>query len=68
MVTSEEKRQALQARIRDSHPAVYLTLVSIIVALALDDLLSIASVNTSKPAIRGRVKTGHMAAPETGVV
>jgi hypothetical protein len=26
------------------------------------------SVNTSKPAIRGRVKTGHMAAPETGVV
>jgi hypothetical protein len=41
VATSEEKRQALQARIRDSHPAVYLTLVSIIVALALEDLLSI---------------------------
>ena len=41
VATSEERRQALQARIRDSHPAVYLTLVSIIVALDLEDLLSI---------------------------
>ena len=41
MATSEERRQARQARIRDSHPAVYLTLVSIIVALDLEDLLSI---------------------------
>jgi len=33
-------RDALKMRIRDNHPQVYLTLVSIIVALALEDLFS----------------------------
>ena len=34
-------REALKKQIRDNHPNVYLTLVSIIVALALEDLLSL---------------------------
>lgn len=34
-------RDALKKQIRDSHPNVYLTLVSIIVALALEDLFSL---------------------------
>jgi hypothetical protein len=41
VATPEEKREALRRRIRDNHPAVYLTLVSIIVALALEDLFSV---------------------------
>lgn len=37
----DSDRNALIKQIRDSHPSVYLTMVSIIVALALEDLFSL---------------------------
>ncbi len=40
MTNPNNDREALGRHIRDSHPMVYLTLVSIIVALALEDLFS----------------------------
>jgi hypothetical protein len=41
MTDQENDREALRKHIRDNHPSVYLTLVSIIVALALEDLFSL---------------------------
>jgi hypothetical protein len=56
MVDQEKGRRELRKHIRDNHPSVYLTLVSIIVALALEDLFSL-------------VRDMHaVAAPETGAV
>jgi len=40
MKSAEDERSDLTRHIRDNHPQVYLTLVSIIVALALEDLFS----------------------------
>ena len=41
MTDQENSREELRKHIRDNHPSVYLTLVSIIVALALEDLFSL---------------------------
>jgi hypothetical protein len=41
MKNTSSDREALIKQIRDNHPNVYLTLVSIIVALALEDLFSL---------------------------